>query len=80
MVQLVQNPINNLQLFPLSQPCSMPCSAGFQKDLGIFMGSECLSSAHMNCEWNSAELLGREGIKEQALEKHTEAAPALQPK
>lgn len=44
------------------------------------MGSECLSTVHMNCEWNSAELLGREEIKDQALEKHTEAAPALQPK
>lgn len=44
------------------------------------MGSEFLSSAHMNCEWKSAELLGREGVKEQALERHTEAATAPQPK
>lgn len=46
------------------------------------MGSEHLSSARMDWEWKSAELLGREEeevVKEQALEKHTEAATALQP-
>lgn len=37
------------------------------------MGSEFRSSAHVNCEWKSAELLGREGVEEQALEKHSEA-------
>lgn len=46
------------------------------------MGSERLFSARMDWEWKSAELLGREEeevVKEQALEKHTEAATALQP-